>query len=1167
MDVVEIELTVVAGDRRDVAKRSVPIRPYGMPVFAAASGSATSDTTAFVEPPEGMTLESPRLEVIIGPNVEQSLLDALLAPAPLCQLGALRFSSGLDTSTSDLMAAVGLQKLIGVTRQAGTPQSEALDARVRSSLSLLVSSQNDDGGWSWTGRTGQSNRYTSARVVWALSLAKGAGYKVSDDIFEKAIGYVQSQIANTAETDYDSKSVLLAALASAGRGDFTLANRLYRNRPSLSTGALVYLSLALAEMDRQPMAHDLFELLAKRKLDGTSEELNTRALLAWNGSSAELRALYLVALQKAEPESTKIKEQVDWLLAHRSGHRWSPDKATGPAVLALGRWFARTRFDAEHYELTLVVNGFEVKKLDVTPQAKTQTVEIPAGLLKKDKQRIQFQLAGRGQYTYQCLLSGFVPADKLRSTTKNWVVQRYYEPAPRELDGQVIPRGFDVVQGSFTMFRNPLTQLPVGQRGHVEIRLSRANLRADTADEKVEYLVVTEPLPAGVTVIEQSITGPFERFELTPGEITFFVGAQRFFGPIEFDVHGYLPGEYRAGPTAVRNAYRPDQLAVADARKLTVLPVGGRSQDEYRLSPRELFEFGKRYFEKREWQAAAANLTELMNKWQVQPQFYQEAARMLLDVYLELGVDPEIVRWFELNKEKWPDVELPFEKIVRVGAAYDKIGEYERSFLVFRATIEASFLRESNVAGFLESQGEFLRSVAVMGRLLAEYPPEPYAAAAQYALAQRVYAYAPQAAGDQKLREKKITRFDLVDHAVTMLDGFLTAYPEDPAADQASFSLANALLELKAYRQAVERCQRFAERYPASDYLDSFWYIVGYSYFALGEHEKALEMCRKVADARHVDRQTGREEESRNKWQAIYILAQVYNSLGQAAEAIKEYTRVEERFADARRAIEYFTRKAIELAEVSTFEPGQKVEVELKFRNVARCDVRVYKIDLMKFSLLKRNLSHITDINLAGIRPYHEATIELGDGKDYRDRERKLPLPLKDEGAYLVVGRGDDLHTSGLVLVTPLKVEVQEAATSGEVRTTVKDVTKDRYLNEVHVKVIGSRNSEFISGETDLRGVFVADGVQGTATVIAEEGDNRYAFFRGRTELGPPPVPAQVPAGAESAPTNAKPMANDSEQLLRNLQESNSSIQQMQGENLKNIYQNPKTGVQLKEAF
>ena len=105
------------------------------------------------------------------------------------------------------------------------------------------------------------------------------------------------------------------------------------------------------------------------------------------------------------------------------------------------------------------------------------------------------------------------------------------------------------------------------------------------------------------------------------------------------------------------------------------------------------------------------------------------------------------------------------------------------------------------MAGFLESQGEFVRSVDLMNRLLAEYPPEPYVAAAIRLAGTRVYAKAPQAAGDAKLREKKITRIDLVAAGLAMLDQFLTTYPEDPAADQAAFSLANALLELKAYRE------------------------------------------------------------------------------------------------------------------------------------------------------------------------------------------------------------------------------------------------------------------------------------------------------------------------------------------------------------------------------
>jgi tetratricopeptide (TPR) repeat protein len=821
--------------------------------------------------------------------------------------------------------------------------------------------------------------------------------------------------------------------------------------------------------------------------------------------------------------------------------------------------------------------------------------------LKPGKQKINFRIAGRGRFTYQCLLGGFVPADKLKSTTRDWTVKRHYEPAERELDGQTIPRGFDILQGAYTPFRNPLTQLPVGQRGRVELEIARQNVPANTAEEQLEYLVITEPLPAGTTVIEQSIAGGFERFEVSAGAITFYVGSRHYVEPIRYDIHGYLPGAYRAAPTVIRNPYRPEQLAVAEAKSLAVLPLGAVSGDDYKLTPRELYEFGNRQFNKRDLAAAGLYLTELVEKWQLQPAIYKETVTTLLDVHLEQGhleqghleqghleqgPDAAIVRYFELIKEKWPEVELSFEKIMRVGAAYEKIGEYERSYLVFRATVESSFLRETGVAGFLEAQGEFLRSVEVMGRLLAEYPGEPYAAAAQYALAQRVYAYAPQAAADAKLREKKLNRVDLVRQALAMLDNFLTSYPEDPAADQASFSLANALLELKAYRDVIAACNLYAERYPASDYLDSFWYLVGYSHFALGQHEAALAMCRKVAEAKRTDHQTGREEESHNKWQAIYILGQVYHSLGKAADAIREYTRVEERFADAKQAIQYFTRKEIALPEVTTFQPGgaqaRRVgqeraagagppELELKFRNVARCDVRVYKIDLMKFSLLKRNLAGITGINLAGIRPYHEAAIELGDGKDYRDRSRKLPLPLKDEGAYLVVCRGDDLHASGLVLVTPLVVEVQEEAASGQVRATVKDATKDGYVSDVHVKVIGTRNPDFVSGETDLRGVFVAQAIQGASTVIAEAGEGRYAFYRGKQELGPPPA-APMPQQAEAKPAGgAMPAgatpADNAQQLLEGLQMQNGTIQQKQSENLQRLYKKNKQGVQAKEAY
>jgi hypothetical protein len=152
-----------------------------------------------------------------------------------------------------------------------------------------------------------------------------------------------------------------------------------------------------------------------------------------------------------------------------------------------------------------------------------------------------------------------------------------------------------------------------------------------------------------------------------------------------------------------------------------------------------------------------------------------------------------------------------------------------------------------------------------------------------------------------------------------------------------------------------------------------------------------------------------------------------------------------------------------------------------------------------------------------------------------------------------------------LVLVTPLVVEVQEEAASGQVRATVKDSTKDGYVADVHVKVIGTRNPDFVSGETDLRGVFVAQTIQGTTTVIAEAGAGRYAFYRGTLELGPPPaVTTPAPGPATAAP---QPSGSQADQLLKGLFDNNGAIQQLQGENLQKLYKRNKQGVQASEAY
>ena len=1171
----ELTLTIVSGAQRNVVRRTLPIRPYGFPVVAVDGGTTTTGTTVWLDQPAGMTLERRRLEIVVGPNVDRSLLEIVLGGRRWCDLHE-SYATQLETSTSDLLAALTLQKLIAQTRDKGTPEAAELDARIRSAVGFLASAQNDDGGWSWSGSAGTSNRYASARVVWALSAAKAGGYVFAQETFDKGTNYLVAQQAAVADDDLEGKAVLLHALAEAGRGDFAVANRLFRSRAAMSQAGIAYLALALAKMDHVPMAADLLTTFQAKPpvavpAGGAAKQLDVASLSTARSGAAEVRALHALALLRAGVDVAKQKEAVDWLLAHRAGNRWSPEKGTGPAAAVLAEWFTKNRPGGEKFKLVVVVNDYEAANLEVDPNSPTKTIEIDAKHLIATKQRIQLLMTGRGHLAYQCVLGGFVEAENLKPTVNKFYVNRTWEPALVEFDGKELPRGFGAANGNYSTFRNPLTQLPIGRRGRVELNVGRYYPNANPPDDALEYLVVREPIPAGCSVVEKSIAGGFERFEILPGELVFYVGNRRYPDTIRYELVGTTAGDYCVAQTIVVDAYRPEDFAAAGIGKLKVLARGRTSSDPYRWSPDELYALGKRNFEKKNWEEARKHLLDLTTNWTIDPEPYLDSLKMLLDVHLELNRDAEIVKYFELVKEKSPELEFSFEKILRVGAAYHALGEYERSYLVFRATVESSFVRDAAVAGFLDAQGEFLRSVEVMRRLNGEYPPEPYVAAAEYALAQQVYGYAPRANDDSKLRERKLTKLALIAAAERMLDTFLTAHPDDPAADQAAFADANALLEMEQYDRAVKKCMAFVARYPKSELLDSYWYVVGYSHFAAGRPEEALEVCRKVAEMKHVE-PSGRETESRNKQRAIYILGQVYHSLGKAAEAIREYTRIADQIPDAKLAIDYFAHRNISLPEVTTIRPQDPTKVTLKFRNVPKCDVKAYRIDLMKFSLLRQNLSAITQINLSGIRPLYENTIELGDGKDYRDREHVIDLPLKGEGAYLVVCRGENLHASGFVLVSPLKVEVQEEPKTGEVRATVKNVTDDKFVADIHVKVIGSRDGEFKAGETDLRGVFAAEPISGRTTVIAQAGSNRYAFYRGEKDLLPvaePTAAAEPSAGASPPQQRKSGKAGGKEYLLEELQRDNSLRQQIQIDNLRNnYYNNPNgNGVKAKAAF
>ena len=82
----------------------------------------------------------------------------------------------------------------------------------------------------------------------------------------------------------------------------------------------------------------------------------------------------------------------------------------------------------------------------------------------------------------------------------------------------------------------------------------------------------------------------------------------------------------------------------------------------------------------------------------------------------------KIVTYFEVVKEKAPELILTFNQLLAIGKAYREIKEYERAMIVWRGLIEASYLEDARVGELLRQRGKTLEAIAYLVDLWRSYP-------------------------------------------------------------------------------------------------------------------------------------------------------------------------------------------------------------------------------------------------------------------------------------------------------------------------------------------------------------------------------------------------------------------------------------------------------------
>ena len=1141
-----------AGTMRDGIQREIPIRPWGTEYADTQSGTASGNSTVYVELPTDQRYTRRGLTVSIGPNVSRLIFDLAMSHHPRW-FQNIAISSTVQMpgdSGSDLLA---LAHALGYVKKVGghTTDNRELLARARTHVGRLVTTQNGNGGWSWIGRGLESHPRVTSRNLWALVAARQAGVAVNNQTIARATDYLKTAFAQTDQKNNDTKAVILHALSTLGEADFAYANRLYRQRNQMTDAALAYTALVFVNLERLEIAGEILNVLEHRDLLLALSPLKrgAKTFPSFTGSGrVETIALALLGLEVVRPNSPWVKQAVEYLIGQRRYYDYSPYTAKGPVVAALATYYQETQYTADDYKLNVLVNGEELETIVVRADSANHVIEVPIAHIIDGQNSVEMRLDGRGTYTYLVTLNGFsalIPSwigTELK-TAENWKktqITRRYHHTPLEYGGRPIE----------AQSTTRITQLEAGMRTEVVVNISpgRDGILFNRQD-KDRHLVIDEYFPAGTTVVDGSVKGDFHHHELGDGVIHLYYKPGGYVRRYTYQLISYTPGEYRVLPTVIRDAQHPGDMRLGMVASLTVLGPGEKSPDQYHMNDNEAYTLGKAYFDDGRYSDALP----LLERLHVDSSYYnkKKTMQMLLWMYTTKAHynARKVVETFELSRERYPELYIPFNKIRAVSEAYRDIGEFERATFVHRSTIESSFVNDANVSATLQDKGKFLGSLGFMEDLWREYPDTAATIPAYFALSQALYARK-----DEKIQENRdgqsetVTKQEILVRTAKKLYQFLTLYPTNPLADDAGFSLANVLMDMEDFEAVVQLCQLNQVRYPESDLFSSFQYMEALGFFSLHAHEKAIGAATTVASSESEDRDFAR-----------YILGQIYHVQEKPEQAIAWYNKVRKIYPDADESIAHFEAQRIALPEITINRPDTAVVLTLKYRNIKTAVIQVYRVDLMKLYLREKNLSQVTQARLTGIEPAVSQTVPLGDGKDYIDKNHEIALPLTEEGAYLVICRGDNLLASGLILITPLEIEVQEGTVSGRVRVNVRDAVTGKYQPKVHVKAVGSAAERFIAGETDLRGIFIADGLRGTATVIARDAENRYAFHRGAAWLGSPHGKAQ-PARLGTHPREAT-------DYRRHLERKNRAIQATNVRMFDQLRRRTRHGVQVQSTY
>jgi uncharacterized protein YfaS (alpha-2-macroglobulin family) len=577
----------------DAVELSVPVLPYGLRREVGSSGTLfdAGEHTRDVTIPAASNPSGRSVRVSLAPSMAGSLLGALDF------LTSYPYGCTEQTLSSFLPNLVGTRALAQL-KLAPTERLSVLDRQVDDGLKRLYDFQHEDGGWGWW-KTDPNHPFMTAYALYGLDEAKRAGYRVDQNRIDNALRSLAGMYADYPRAEPDLRVYMAYVLARAAGEASAIAFEPTPERRSRGEAAVHNRAEALNELwsarDRMSSYGRALLLLALDDVkDARGNELagalvgeaQTKGDLSWWTSardpllfdfadtSVEATATAVRALASRDPRNPLLDRAVRWMMLNGSGGYWYTTKQTAFALYGLLELLQARNETPQSFSADVYVNGTLAGTQAFTPSSLMNPDPVVITAAGRDGAN-NVRIVKRGGGTLYWSATGVYfdtqAAEARRGDRQLAITRKYARLTPvKQRDGNIVYRE-EAFQG----------QLAPGDV--LTVRITAAG----SSDWR--YLVIEDPLPAGVEAIQDTTAYPMERqaqnswwygsrVEYRDNKTVFF---QETFEAGRYEyvylVKAISSGEFKAVPAQIVPMYVPGVAASSEPLTVTVtVPEGTR---------------------------------------------------------------------------------------------------------------------------------------------------------------------------------------------------------------------------------------------------------------------------------------------------------------------------------------------------------------------------------------------------------------------------------------------------------------------------------------------------------------------------------------------------------------------------------------------------------------